>query len=109
MSFVNMAKTVKSSNPTWSGRIPSIKKTAVDAIRSLMPKKRSRKSILDSDDEISVHSISASIYEDMVLTFFLKNEALKKKKKNFVKVFTSEEVVNNNSGSSSPKRPCNIL
>jgi hypothetical protein len=55
----NMAQNAENGNPTWSGRIPSLKKSAVEAIKSLIPKKRSQKAIFDSDDE-SVRSVSAS-------------------------------------------------
>jgi hypothetical protein len=35
----NMAKKAEIGNPTRSGHIPSLKKSAVEAIKSLMPKK----------------------------------------------------------------------
>jgi hypothetical protein len=55
------SNSVEAGNATHSGRIPSIKKSTAAAIKSLIPKKRTNRSILDSDDEKSVNSGNASV------------------------------------------------
>ena len=52
---------IEARNATCSGRIPSIKKATAAAIKSLIPKKRINRSILDSDDEKSVNAVNIAI------------------------------------------------
>ena len=80
--IANMAKKAENGNPTRSGRIPSLKKSAVEAIKSLMPKKRSQKVILDSDNE-SVNSVSVSWIDNTWYKPFFSRAKLRKRKENF--------------------------
>lgn len=52
-----MANDVTKGNTTRSGRVPSIKNSAIEAMKKLVPNKR-KKVIVDSDDESSLNSVS---------------------------------------------------